>query len=206
MTMTNKDKLLKEPHIAPLTELINRWREDRIPEWIQDDRIKGRRVPTYHIPWFDPCGGGVGARVLFLMEKPGPGRGKRGVEYVSQDNEDPTARNMTDILNKACIERSHVVFWNAIPAWDGKRDIEQWEIDRACVVLPELLVRLPSVKVVVGVGLKAQGLLKEMSGAVPEDVPQFGSYHPSNLVKNRWPAKYDSIADVWLAAYKASGF
>jgi len=204
--MTDKDERLNEPHIAPLTELVNRWREDRIPEWIQDDRIKGRRVPTYHIPWFDPCGGGVGARVLFLMEKPGPGTGpgKAGVAYVSQDNADQTATNMTEILNKACIERSHVVFWNAIPAWNGERPIKRWEIDRASAVLPELLVRLPSVKVVVGVGLKAQGLLKKMSGVVPEDVARFGSYHPSKQVKNRWPAKYDSILGVWSEAYKAA--
>jgi len=140
------------------------------------------------------------------MEKPGPGPDKCGVNFVSQDNDDPTARNIAEILNKVSIARHHVVFWNAIPAWDGERRVKPWEIDRASAVLPELLVRIPSVKVVVGVGLKAQGLLKEMSGAVPEDVPRFGSYHPSNLVKNRWPAKYDSIADVWLAAYKASGF
>ena len=202
--MKNKQERLNEPHIAPLTELVIRWRQDRIPAWIQDDLDKGREVPGYHIPWFDPCDGGVGACVLFLMEKPGPGKDNAGVGYVSQDNKDPTATNMTEILNKACIERSHVVFWNAIPAWNGERPIKPWEIDRASTVLPELLVRLPSVKVVVGVGLKAQGLLKKMSGVVPEDVARFGSYHPSNQVKNRWPAKYDSILGVWREAYKAA--
>merc|ERR1719261_1596343 len=56
--------LLQEPHVRPLTQYVARLRRD----------LKDASVPD-----FDPCGGGVRARVLFVLEAPsgtGVGRGK----------------------------------------------------------------------------------------------------------------------------------
>ena len=71
-----------EPHVAPLNELVRRWREPA-----------GR--PSRAVPWFDPDGGGVGARVLLLMESSGPRTVAAGdLGFSSEDNEDPTSRRL----------------------------------------------------------------------------------------------------------------
>jgi len=205
MSVKNKQALLNEPHIAPLTDLIGRWRTVWVPQWIEEDRLQGQPPRNYLIPWFDPCDGGINARALFLMEKPGPGPIGQGVEFVSQDNEDPTAINMTDILRDARVDRSHVVFWNAVPAWNGERRITAAEISRARTLLPELLARLPHLRVIVCVGRRAQALLNQMPEVLPGGVRRLDSFHPSMLVRRGYPEKYESIAQVWKEASKLAG-
>jgi uracil-DNA glycosylase/predicted nuclease with RNAse H fold len=187
--MTNKKERLNEPHIRPLTELVERWRAN---------------LPAgHHIPYFDPCGGGINAQILFLMEKPGPGPNQLGVDFVSQDNDDATARNMTNILAAAGIERAQAVFWNAIPAWNGTTDITPAEKSNARKVLPEFLERLPHLRVVVCVGRNAQKLINQMPGVLPRSVRRFDSYHPSPKVKGH-PERYESIGRIWKEAADAT--
>ncbi len=84
------------------------------------DFVRDLRVETGHgarIPHFDPLDGGNQARVLFLMEAPGPKAVASG--FVSRDNPDPTARNLKNLLQEAGIERAQSALWNLVPWYIG---------------------------------------------------------------------------------------
>lgn len=72
--MDYRDKLLAEPHIIPLMDLVY--------------SLNARGFAT---PNVDPNDGGVNARALFLLESPGPRA--VGTGYISQDNPDASAAN-----------------------------------------------------------------------------------------------------------------
>lgn len=70
---------IDEPHVKPLNAVVRE---------INDARGAGS------VPWFDPDGGGANARILFLLECPGPKATQRkGSGLISADNDDPTAAN-----------------------------------------------------------------------------------------------------------------
>lgn len=113
--MTSKDAdgrhaRLTESHLIQLTRLAQRIRETR-PD--------GDEVPD-----FDPDSGGVSARVLLLLEAPGPGAvakgGSRlGSGFVSLDNNDETARNLKNAVETAVLARDEVLMWNIVPWYVG---------------------------------------------------------------------------------------
>ena len=72
--------------------------------------IRDAHGPT---PDFDPADGGVAARVLLLLETPGPKTGRTGL--VSADNPTGTSANLRRFLAAAGIDRRHLVIWNAVP-------------------------------------------------------------------------------------------
>jgi len=77
-----------EPHVAPLNELV--------------DRIRKERGPDCHIPYFDPCDGGIHAGILILMEAPGPkaaGQNTGGSGFVTRNNPDASASNLCKICH-----------------------------------------------------------------------------------------------------------
>lgn len=94
-----RQKLLSEPYIKSLTEFV--------------DRIKKDRGLSYDIPYFDPCDGGIKAKVLFLLEAPGPKAVKSG--FISRNNDDKSAQNMLYFLKQAGISREDTILWNIIP-------------------------------------------------------------------------------------------
>ncbi|SOB79524.1 Uracil-DNA glycosylase [Sphingomonas guangdongensis] len=122
------------PHLLALEE----WRE----------RVRGDR----RVPHFDPLDGGDRARLLLLLETPGPGGA--GPRYVSRDNPTGTARNLIRFLDNAGIARADTVIWNAVP-WivhaDGARNraLRVGEIREGLTWLPPLLALLPRLGVVV---------------------------------------------------------
>jgi hypothetical protein len=65
------------------------------------------------VPGFDPADGGADARLLLLLETPGPGGD--GPRLVSRDNPTGTARNLTRFLADAGIARVDTLLWNAVP-------------------------------------------------------------------------------------------
>ena len=129
---------LKAPHIEPL----ERWRADLLPDH--------RRVPH-----FDPADGGASARLLLLLETPGPGAAP--VRFVSIDNPTGTARNLRRCLSDAGIARSDLVLWNTVP-WivhapgARNRSLRRAEIVEGLALLPSLLDQLRCVRVVVLAG------------------------------------------------------
>jgi hypothetical protein len=77
-----REAQLHDPHVLPLMNVV------------RDLRAQGLIVPNV-----DPNDGGVNARVLVLLETPGPKAVASG--FVSRDNPDPTARNLGLVLDEA---------------------------------------------------------------------------------------------------------
>lgn len=112
----------------------------------------------YHIPNFDPCDGGIQARILFLLEAPGPKAKASG--FVSRNNPDPTAKNLWNLIHDAGIARADTLIWNIVPWYVGTgkriRPVNAADISQAMPHLKALLSLLPQLQLVVLVGRKAQ--------------------------------------------------
>lgn len=66
-----------------------------------------------HVPLPDEKNGGVGAKILFLVERPGRvGTGKSG--RISFENEDPTAEFFRDLFFSIGIDRKNIFITNAV--------------------------------------------------------------------------------------------
>lgn len=107
------------------------------------------------MPEFDPNDGVAAARLLILLETPGPGGD--GPRLVSRDNPTGTARNLKRFLAEAGIARSDTILWNVVP-WivhePGARNraLRMPEIAEGLALLPPFLARLPDLRVVVLAG------------------------------------------------------
>lgn len=154
---------LQEPHIAPLTAFAERLhRHDR---WA---------------PYFDPDSGGVQTQVLLLLESPGPKVTQ--TRFVSADNPDQTAENISCLLKLAGLARTKVLLWNSVP-WQLDDDhvvtpTEQHLLDAAPATL-ELLSLLPELKVVVLVGSKAEKGWAHVAPQFSRSVQVLSCPHPS---------------------------
>lgn len=163
-----KDRLarLDDPHIAPLTAFARRL----------------QATSGLWTPHFDPESGGTDAQVLLLLESPGPKVSQ--TQFVSADNPDQTAENMSCLLKLAGLSRRRVLLWNIVP----------WQLSAERVVTPtrqhlldavpatlELLTLLPRLRVVVLVGARAEaGWLLAQVPPIP-DVTILTCPHPSPL-------------------------
>jgi len=98
------------------------------------------------VPEFDPLDGGVDARVLFLLEKPGRKTvdggsisGRSGSGFISRNNDDPTAAAAIDFMQKAGIPRKLTISWNVIPWWNGTKKVKASELRDGIGCLKELI-------------------------------------------------------------------
>jgi len=175
--------LLKEPHVAPLTAFVAMLREEGLG----------------YVPDFDPLDGGINARTLFLMEKPGPktdpSRGGSG--FISRDNDDPTAAAIFTFMRDARIDRKDTVLWNVIPWWNETIKIEGDEWKRGLRHVALLLEKLSNLEAVVLVGKKAGRAAPLFTSC---GIPVWHSAHPSARVKAAYPAQYFAIQGVWAEA------
>jgi uracil-DNA glycosylase len=180
-----REAFLLDPHVRPLTEYVQRVRA----------KASGRPVPG-----FDPEDGGVDARVLFLSESPGPGAVESG--FISRDNPDETARNFLELAHEAGLDRKATVLWNVVPWFVGtgeeKAALFAGEAVAAAPLVEELLLVLPSVRVVVLVGGGARKFEKQIRRA-RRDVRVVNCPMPSPLWVNRSrEANRRRILDVLL--------
>lgn len=112
------------------------------------------------VPDVDPADGGVEARMLLLLETPGPGTA--ALRFVSRDNPTGTAANLRRGLSAAGIARADTVIWNAVP-WvihaPGARNRapRRGEVAAGLAELPAFLRALPRLAVVVLAGRVAAG-------------------------------------------------
>ncbi|MBA2308511.1 MAG: hypothetical protein H0W01_04235 [Pseudonocardiales bacterium] len=69
------------------------------------------------VPYPDPDGGGVNARVLFLLNDPGDGAksGTGGSGMLTILNEDQTSRKQRAAVEASGLDRSLTLHWNAVP-------------------------------------------------------------------------------------------
>ena len=168
------------PHVA----LLN--------DYVQD--LRNRMGPKAAIPYFDPWDGGVEADVLLLLEAPGPRAVNSG--FVSQNNQDETAKNLFELSKEAGLNRKRVVVWNVVPWYIGNgsriRAANAGDIAQGRSSLDELLALLPNLKAVVLFGNKAQKAedhIKKRSSALTV----FFCPHPSPMFVNRSPKKNREI-------------
>ncbi len=138
--------MAQEPDDAAAQAALLRWRAGL--------EAAGRRVPG-----FDPRDGGAMARLLILLETPGPGGA--GPRLVSRDNPTGTARNLARFLGDAGIARGDTILWNCVP-WivhepgARNRPLRRGEIAEGLALLPSFLALLPRLHAVILAGRVAR--------------------------------------------------
>lgn len=177
--------MLGLPHVAPLTAYAR--------------RLRGRGRGT--VPDFDPLDAGIGARALFLMEKPGPMTdadappgARLGSGFISRDNDDPTAEATFRFMLEAGIPRSKAVLWNLVPWWNGTRRVARAELANGAEAVSDLVALLPDLRAIVLVGARARQLERRISNL---GYATFGSDHPSPIVRASRPERWRAIPSAW---------
>ncbi|MBK1659475.1 uracil-DNA glycosylase [Paracraurococcus ruber] len=156
---------LAAPHMAPLARCIDAMR-----------RTTGRAMPDA-----DPADGGTGARLLLLLETPGPSMPATGL--VSRDNPTPTGANLRHFLAATGIARADILIWNAVPFLihaPGARNRAPTRAERAAglSLLPAVLDLLPRLAVAVLAGRFAGLAAPALTTARP-GMPVLAMPHPS---------------------------
>jgi len=176
--------MLSLPHIASLAAYAA--------------RLRSR--PSVEVPDFDPLDGGVEARVLFLLEKPGPMISpcrplREGSGFISRDNDGATAEAMRRFMLEAGLPRSDVVIWNVIPWWNGTIAVTAAERTAGLQELPNLLTLLNRLHTAVLVGRTAARARPMLDG-----LRVLESAHPSPQVRAGNRRLWDAIPGVWRQA------
>lgn len=157
---------LSDDHIAPLIRLIEVWRSE-----------------GNDVPYPDPLDGGIDAKVLFLLESPGPKAIKMG--FISRDNPDQTAQNIGQALSDAGITRFDSVLWNVVPfhvATAAKnKNASQSQVKSSAYYTQQFIDLLPELQAVVFCGDTALTAMKFLDIRCRV----FATYHPSAKVFNR---------------------
>ncbi len=149
--------------------------------------------PEKFIPDFDPADGGITAKVLVLLEAPGP----KATQYVSRDNPDPTARNIKSALEAAGVPRADTCLWNVVPFYIGRDDrtciraAKQSDISIGAPFVLRLIDAMPNIRSVVLLGRKAQRV-----AAHRPDLKVLQSWHPSGQSLNPVPARRKELVDA----------
>lgn len=137
------------------------------------------------VPDPDPLDGGTGARLLLLLETPGPKIRTSGI--VSRDNASGTGRNLRAMLEGAGIARRDTLIWNAVP-WvihpEGalNRAPNRAELRGGIAELSALLALLPELRVAVLAGRSAGGAADAI-GALRPGLPVLRMAHPSPTIQ-----------------------
>ncbi|TCZ64949.1 uracil-DNA glycosylase family protein [Roseicella aquatilis] len=156
---------LSAPHMAPLAEFA----------------AALRRATGLPVPDADPADGGVRARLLLLLETPGPSIDRSSL--VSRDNPTPTGGNLRRFLAASGLAREEVLIWNAIPfvihaPGARNRAPRRAEQARGLALLPPLLDLLPRLAVAVLAGRAAAAAAPVLAAARP-GLPVLRMPHPS---------------------------
>ena len=172
--------LAQSDEIAQRMALLDNAHMKGLCDFVRDLRNETGRGT--HIPNFDPLDGGNQARVLFLMEAPGPKAVASG--FISRDNPDPTARNLKHLLAGAGIEREQSALWNLVPWYIGNetvskiRPVTKGDARQSASVLQQLWPLFPNLQAVVLMGRKAQGAQKLIEETIKVRI--FPTFHTSN--------------------------
>ncbi len=131
---------LDEPHVAPLVEFADE---------IAEERGMGRGA----VPYPDPDGGGVNARVLFLLNDPGDGAKNTGggSGMLTILNTDMTSIKQRTAIDHTGFDRSAALHWNGIP-WPVAKADRSRQITPAATALLRLLGKLDDLNGVITFG------------------------------------------------------
>lgn len=189
--LEERTRQLDEPHVAPLNN------------WVR--HLRRRLGPAAIVPWFDPADGGTSARILWLLEAPGPKstRERGGSGIISCDNNDGAAENTWRTRQEAGVNRVDVVHWNVIPYYIGTdTKIRAWQpgdVVNAGPMLAELVVLLPQLRSVILGGKAAQEAWQNHGPSVPE-IRTFPCPHPSVTNVNTRPSVRPAVVAAWRDA------
>lgn len=116
--------------------------------------------------------GGIAARLLWLLRDPGPAtadpdRPGTATGFLCVENDDPTARRLCDLLERAGIDVADTMPWNAYP-WYVNRAPTAVELRAGVSPLRRLLKALPAVEVVLLLGKHAERSWELLEAAHPE--------------------------------------
>lgn len=158
------------------------------------------RRPDVAVPDADPLDGGLKARLLLLLEKPGPASAREG--FVSLDNASPTGAAARAFREAAGIDRARLLVWNVCPWWNGTIRFTAAERRAGLAALPALLDRLPELRGAVLVGRQAGAAASLLAD---RGVPVRTTAHPSPQVRAARPELWHAIPATWEAAARAAG-
>ena len=147
------------------------------------------------VPDMDPLDGGPSARVLLLLEKPGPGAARSG--FVSRDNASPTSAAIRAFLQEAGLPRGETLLWNTVPAWNGTIKVKASEVTLGLGHLAALLPLLPRLDTVILAGTRAARAEAVLRGT---GLRLLRSAHPSPQVRAAFPDRWAAIPEVWAKA------
>lgn len=170
--------MLSHPHVAPLRAYASRL----------------RTRPGVLVPDFDPLDGGIGAQILFLLEKPGP-TAIQAMSFVSRDNDSATSEAIHRFMIEAGLPRGDTIIWNAVPWWNGTIRVTATERAAGLLELRSLLALLPRLHTAVLVGRTAAQARPVLDG-----LRLLETAHPSPQVRAGYRALWDAIPGVWRQA------
>lgn len=154
--------------------------------------LRARLAPAV-VPGFDPRDGGAGARVLLLLEKPGPGALATG--FVSRDNDSLTSRAIRSFLEEAGLPRRETVLWNVVPGWNGTVQVTGAELREGLEHLARLLPLLPRLDTAILAGRHAGRAAPLLGG-----LRVVATAHPSPNVRAAFPDRWAAIPRAWAEA------
>ena len=172
-------------------------------KWVCD--LRNRLGPDAIVPWFDPQDGGSEAKILWLLEAPGPKatRKRGGSGFISCNNNDGTAQNSWETREEAGVSRKLVVHWNAIPYYIGSntkiRAYDANDIAAVGPLLNELLDLLPQLQVVILGGGAARRVWRDFA---PQNLKLhiIECPHPSPTNLNTRPGNKEQLIKAWQDA------
>jgi len=189
MARTARQAELYEPHIAPLTEFV--------------EKLRAEVGSHGSIPYFDPWDGGIDAEILFLLEA--PGARALFIGFILRNNPDETAKNFFELNRDAEIPRKRTVTWNIVPWYIGtgmrSRAAGKTDTDAGIRALTRVLDLLPKLRAAVLIGRKAERASQLLAQLRPA-VRVFKSPHLSPLFVNNAPGNRQRILDVFLEVTK----
>lgn len=185
---------------APSAQPLREWTRDLI-----DERVAHH--PEILIPHFDPAEAGVDARVLVVMEAPGPmtntGNRRPGSGFISVDNNDETAKNCWTLRDEVGLDETRTLHWNIVPWYLGPASTKPKarELAEGAHALQSLLTILPNVEVIIVCGRIAEKGWREH---VAPNAPLHGTtvietWHPSPLSINH-PGRRDELRRAFARA------
>lgn len=161
--------------------------------------VEGLRAVFGDVPNFDPFDGGVEARLLVLLETPGPSTA--GIRFTSRDNPTGTARNLRSLFSLAQINRADTAIWNAVPWVLGRnggrlRAPSRSDIAAAALELPKLLSLFPHLTTIILAGKTAARFETETLRRRP-DIQVNLMPHPSPVYVNTSPNIFADMTAVF---------
>jgi hypothetical protein len=143
------------------------------------------------IPTFDPAEAGIEARVLLLMEAPGPMtnalNARPGSGFISSDNNDATAENLWRARQAAGLVDG-TLLWNVVPWYLGRANKKPAVADLrdGADPLRELISLLPDLHTVVTLGIfPRRGWVRFGRPNIGVGVRTIETWHPSQLAMNQ---------------------